>query len=207
MHCARFRAVTASPLPLTLRVTLDLPGWVAAELDDARAYAGDEAKVDLAIRLAQRNVEEGSGGPFGALIFDADGRVVSAGVNRVVPASCSVAHAEMMAFMTGQARLRRARFNGDDGASTPARAGFTLATSAQPCCMCYGASFWAGLDTMLIGARAEDVTELSAFDEGPLPADWIGELRARGIAVRRDLSRGAARDVFHRYAARNGAAY
>ena len=67
--------------------------------------------------------------------------------------------------------------------------------------MCYGASFWAGLDTMLIGARAEDVTELSAFDEGPLPADWIGELRARGIEVRRDLSRDAARDVFHRYAA------
>jgi hypothetical protein len=60
---------------------------------------------------------------------------------------------------------------------------------------------------MLIGARAEDVTELSTFDEGPLPADWIGELRARHIAVRRDLSRDAARDVFHRYAARNGAAY
>ncbi len=191
--------MSALSTPLTLRVTLDLPDWLDAEIDLSRVYDGDEAKVDLAIRLALRNVEEGTGGPFGALVFDGDGRIVSAGVNRVVPQSCSVAHAEMMAFMSGQARLGRARFN-EEGS-------FTLATSAQPCCMCYGASFWAGLDTMLIGARAEDVTELSAFDEGPLPADWIGELRARGIEVRRDLSRDAARDVFHKYAAKNGAAY
>ncbi len=191
--------MSASSSSFTLRVTLDLPAWIATELDPTRAYAGDDAKVDLAIRLARRNVEEETGGPFGALVFDGDDRIVSAGVNRVVPGSCSVAHAEMMAFMTGQAGLGRPRFNGEGR--------FTLATSAQPCCMCYGASFWAGLDTMLIGARAEDVTELSSFDEGPLPADWIGELGARGIEVRRDLSREAARDVFHRYAAKNGAAY
>jgi tRNA(Arg) A34 adenosine deaminase TadA len=199
--------VSALSTPLTLRVTLDLPDWLDAEIDRSRVYEGDDAKVDLAIRLALRNVEHGTGGPFGALVFDGESRIVSAGVNRVVPQSCSVAHAEMMAFMSGQARLGRARFNGDGSGAQHDGQRFTLATSAQPCCMCYGASFWAGLDTMLIGARAEDVTELSTFDEGPLPADWIGELRARHIAVRRDLSRDAARDVFHRYAARNGAAY
>ena len=26
----------------------------------------------------------------------------------------------------------------------------TLATSSQPCCQCYGATFWAGIDHLLI---------------------------------------------------------
>lgn len=60
---------------------------------------------------------------------------------------------------------------------------------------------WAGIDELLIGARAEDVEELTQFDEGPLPADWIGELARRHIAVRRDILRDQARDVLASYGA------
>ena len=185
---------------ITRALHLTLPAWLDEEVDIDRVYADDEAKIGLAIRLARRNIEERSGGPFGAAIFDEVGRVVAAGVNRVMPESCSVAHAEMMAFMTAQARTRRYRLN-ENGAR------HILATSAQPCCQCYGASFWAGIDELLIGARASDVMELSEFDEGPLPADWIGELERRGIAVRRDILRDAARDVFHLYAQAGGERY
>jgi tRNA(Arg) A34 adenosine deaminase TadA len=73
--------------------------------------------------------------------------------------------------------------------------------------MCYGATFWAGIDELLIGARAEDVMELTEFDEGPLPADWIGELTNRGIAVRRDVLRDAAREVLRRYSEIGGRNY
>ena len=52
----------------------------------------------------------------------------------------------------------------------------TSPPASQPCCQCYGATFWAGIDELLIGARADDVMELTEFDEGPLPADWTGEL-------------------------------
>jgi tRNA(Arg) A34 adenosine deaminase TadA len=97
-----------------------------------------------------------------------------------------------MACMTAQSRTQKARLN-EDGAR------ILLATSSQPCCMCYGATFWAGIDTLLIGARAEDVMSLTAFDEGPLPADWIGELERRGIAVRRDILRDRAREVLSDY--------
>ena len=179
---------------------LDLPDWVRDEIDGARRYADDDAKVALAIRLALRNVEHDSGGPFGAAVFAADGRLVSAGVNRVLPRSCSIAHAEIMAYALAQARLQRARLN-----ETGER--FTLATSAQPCCQCYGATIWAGVDEILIGARSEDVEELTEFDEGPLPADWIGELEKRGIAVRRDILRDDARAVFLRYRERGGRGY
>lgn len=179
---------------------LVLPAWLDHEIGATRVYADAEARVDLAIRLARRNIEEGSGGPFGAAVFDADGRLIAAGVNRVLPQHCSAAHAEVMAFIAAQARLGRARLNEDGGR-------YLLATSAQPCAMCYGASFWAGIDAIEIGARSEDVMELSEFDEGPLPADWIGELTRRGIALQRDVLREPAREVFHRYAELNGARY
>lgn len=185
---------------LTRELHIALPDWIDGEVDAGQRYEGDEAKVALAIRLARRNIEHASGGPFGAAVFSAGGQLVAAGVNRVLPGNCSAAHAEIMAFAMAQARLGRARLNEDGHA-------YVLATSAQPCAMCYGASFWAGIDTLLIGARSSDVMELSEFDEGPLPADWVGELSRRGIAVHRDILREQARDVFHLYARHGGAAY
>ncbi|QBB71659.1 nucleoside deaminase [Pseudolysobacter antarcticus] len=181
-------------------IHLSLPDWVTTEIDGDEVYTTDEQRMALAIRLARRNVELGTGGPFGAVIFSQDGRIVGLGVNRVVPQHCSVAHAEMMAFMNAQARVQRHRLN-EDGAR------YILATSAQPCAMCYGASIWAGIDELLIGARSSDVEELTEFDEGPLPADWSGELERRGIRVQRDLLRGAAREVFVLYGEKNGLAY
>jgi len=73
--------------------------------------------------------------------------------------------------------------------------------------MCYGASIWAGIDELLIGARSADVEELTEFDEGPLPADWSGELERRGIRVQRDLLRDEAREIFVLYGEKNGLAY
>lgn len=186
--------------PLPTNFQLALPDWIADVLLYERHYETADARVALAIELSRRNVENASGGPFGAAVFDDAGRVVSVGVNRVLPQSCSIAHAEIMAYVLAQARLQRARLN-----ETGER--YILATSAQPCCQCYGATIWAGIDELLIGARSSDVEELTEFDEGPLPADWVGELERRGIAVRRDILRDEARAVFLRYREMGGSAY
>jgi len=185
-------------LPAQLHLTL--PIWLRDNIDDARLYADDAARVALAIELARGNVENRSGGPFGAAVFTDAGRLVAVGVNRVESQNCSVAHAEMMAYMLAQQRLQRFRLN-QDGAK------FILATSAQPCCQCYGATMWAGIDELLIGARKEDVEELTEFDEGPLPADWIGELEKRGVRVKRDILRERAREVVMRYRELGGVGY
>jgi tRNA(Arg) A34 adenosine deaminase TadA len=178
---------------LPLQIHLTLPPWMGDVADIGRPYMSDEERVGLAIELARRNVSQQSGGPFGAAVFNRDsGRLLAVGVNRVVPQNCSVAHAEMMAMMVAQQRLGRHRMNDDGGH-------YVLATSAQPCCQCYGATVWAGIDELLIGARSEDVEALTDFDEGPLPADWIGELQRRGIVVRRDILRDRARDVLASY--------
>jgi len=185
---------------LPLQIHLTLPPWIGDAVDADRCYPSDEERVGLAIALSRHNVERSGGGPFGAAVFGADsGRLIAVGVNRVIPQSCSVAHAEMMAMMIAQQRLGRHRLNGNGER-------YVLAASAQPCCQCYGATIWAGIDALLIGARSEDVGELTEFDEGPLPADWIGELERRQITVRRDILRDQARTVLAVYGA-SGATY
>lgn len=185
---------------LLQQVHLTLPAWVHDAIDTATIYASDEEKVALAIGLSRRNVDAGSGGPFGAVVFGPDHRVIAVGVNRVMPHTCSLAHAENMAYMLAQQRLQTPRLN-------DRVAPVTLASSSQPCCQCYGATVWAGIDRLLIGARAEDVMELTEFDEGPLPADWAGELNKRGIEVVRDLCREDARAVLRSYGEMGGDRY
>jgi tRNA(Arg) A34 adenosine deaminase TadA len=184
---------------LYVQLHLTLPAWVHDEVDATADYASDDAKMALAIRLSRLNVAHGTGGPFGAAVFSGTHRLIGVGVNRVVPQSTSIAHAEMMAFATSQQRIQQFRLNAEGGP-------VTLATSSQPCCMCYGASVWAGIDRLLIGARADDVESLAGFDEGPLPSDWAGELEKRGIEVLRDLRREEACTVLADYG-RSGKVY
>jgi tRNA(Arg) A34 adenosine deaminase TadA len=177
-----------------------LPAWIRGAIDFDRTYANRKARVAVAIALARGNVVHATGGPFGAAVFDDCGALIAVGVNRVLPLRSSLAHAEVIALAGAQQKNGRARLN-EDGRR------YTLATSSQPCCQCYGAIVWAGIDELLVGARAEDTESLAGFDEGPLPADWVGELERRGIRVERDLDRDAAREVLAAYARRGGPRY
>jgi tRNA(Arg) A34 adenosine deaminase TadA len=188
--------------PIATSVKLALPDWISS-MDSVlqQQFPTNEDKMHLAIDLANINVEMGTGGPFGAAIFDSNtNRVISVGVNRVVPLNNSTAHAEMMAFMLAQKRLQRFRLDSGDHH-------FVLATSAQPCAMCYGACPWAGINRLLIGAQREDVESLTEFDEGPMPYNWIAGLQRRGIEVIQDVLRDEARKVFVAYQRAKGISY
>lgn len=192
-------------MPLPVDARLQLPAWVAGAISLDRPFPGDDAKLRLAIDLSRRNVEAGTGGPFGAAVFGPDDRIVAVGVNAVLALTTSVAHAETMALALAQQHVRRARLNRGD--NDRPLGPYTLAASSQPCCQCYGATVWAGIDRLIVGARTEDVASLTEFDEGPLPADWIGELQRRGIEVVRDVCRDDACDVLREYTAGGGARY
>jgi tRNA(Arg) A34 adenosine deaminase TadA len=184
----------------TDRPTSTLPAWIAETVDVGRSYRDADAQIALAIGLARSNVEHATGGPFGAAVFDDAGALVAVGVNRVEALRSSLAHAEIVALVAAQWKLGRARLD-DDGRR------YTLASSSQPCCQCYGAIVWAGISALLTGARTADAESLAGFDEGPLPADWVGELERRGIRVVRDLRRDEARAVLAEYGSRGGARY
>lgn len=186
--------------PAPPRARAVLPAWVADVVDFAVDYPDSDAQVALAIALSRHNVEHATGGPFGAAVFDAAGKLVAVGVNRVEPLASSLAHAEIVALAGAQQKLGRARINSDGRR-------YTLATSAQPCCQCFGAVVWAGIDELVIAARTRDTETLAGFDEGPLPADWCAQLERRGIRVQRDLQRDAACAVLAAYAAAGGSRY
>ncbi|MGC9360153.1 MAG: GrpB family protein, partial [Anaerolineae bacterium] len=57
-----------------------LPGWVHTVVDAGATYPTPDAMMALAVRLARENVERGTGGPFGAAVFDLDAvRLVAVG--------------------------------------------------------------------------------------------------------------------------------
>ena len=67
---------------LYAQVHLTLPAWVHDAVDMGRVYASDAEKVGLAIELSGRNVELASGGPFGAVVFGPDDRIIAVGPTR-----------------------------------------------------------------------------------------------------------------------------
>lgn len=71
------------------------PDWLGRFMaDHQQAYTTVEARMRLVIELARLNIEHQTGGPFGAAIFNMEThKLVSAGVNLVVPTNCSMAHA------------------------------------------------------------------------------------------------------------------
>ena len=182
-------------------VHVDYPPWVDVVVDWNRHYATDEEKMRLVIAVARQNVLASTGGPFGAAVFEVDtGRLVSVGMNSVVRLNNSTSHAEMLAFMTAQARLGTYTLA---GAGMPAH---ELFSSCDPCAMCLGATLWSGVKRVVCGATREDVEALG-FDEGPVFPASARYLEERGITFVRQVLRTEAQGVLRLYEEMSGPIY
>jgi tRNA(Arg) A34 adenosine deaminase TadA len=182
--------------------TMTLPLWVGAFLgEEQRICRSREERMRIAVSLSRLNVAHGTGGPFGAAVFEAEsGRLITPGVNLVVSGRCSILHAEIVAIILAQ----RVFGTFDLGATgIPA---CELVTSVEPCAMCLGAVPWSGVRRLVCGARGEDA-EAIGFDEGAKPYGWVGELERRGIEVVRDCCRDEADAVLREYAGTGGPIY
>jgi tRNA(Arg) A34 adenosine deaminase TadA len=185
--------MTQRPSEVVFRV----PAWVGTEFDLSLPRTSDEAKMLLAIELAERNIAHG-GGPFGAAIVDgANGAVIAVGANWVVEQHCSLLHAEIAAIAFAQSRL---------GTHTLGAGNYELFASSEPCAQCLGATAWSGVRRLVCGAAASDA-EAIGFDEGPRRDDWVAQLEARGIRVALGTLADRARSVLNAYAARGGPIY
>ncbi len=181
---------------------MHLADWIERFLaDSGLLYPTVEERMQLAIRLAQLNIQNGTGGPFGAGVFDCQsGRLVAVGVNRVESLNCSIAHAEIMAIAIAQ------RVTGCYDLAGEAGVTYELVTSIEPCAMCLGAIPWSGVRNVVCGAREEDARAIG-FDEGPKPDNWVKAFEDRGISVRRDILREPAKAVLLEYSERGGLIY
>jgi tRNA(Arg) A34 adenosine deaminase TadA len=177
------------------------PDWLDEVVDWHARYRSDEDRMRVAVELARQNVLRGSGGPFGAGVFESNGgRLVAAAVNSVTRLNNSVLHAETLAIMLAQARLGTYALGsvGDDS--------YLLVTSCEPCAMCLGATLWSGVRGLVCGAAKEDATAVG-FDEGPVFAESWAYLERRGVRIARGVLRDEAAAVLQRYRAAGGVIY
>ncbi len=182
-------------------IQIDYPDWVEPLVDWDRRYGPDEERMRLAIELSAENVRRGTGGPFGAAIFERDtGVLVAVGMNSVVRLNNCTLHGEMVAIMTAQARLGCFTLRSEEG---PA---YELVTSCEPCAMCLGASLWSGVRRVVCGAHRDDARRLN-FDEGPVFPESHAYLEARGIEIVHGVLRDEANAVLELYRSGKGIIY
>ena len=182
-------------------ISISVPQWASELLTNSdKQFLTRESRMQLAIRLSRINIEQGTGGPFGAAVFNIDTHeLLAVGMNLVVTSNCSIAHAEMIAISHAQQHLQQF----DLGASNSR---YELVTSCEPCAMCFGAIPWSGIRHLVCGARDEDARAIG-FDEGPKMANWQEALESRGITVETDVCRLQAADVLQLYAKKSGDIY
>ena len=189
------------PEPQPTMAIVSLPDWALDLLAEGRAPVGDRDRMALAVELSRLNVERGTGGPFGAAVYErGSGRLVSIGVNRVVPLANSALHAEVVALMLAEAAV--GSYTLDDPGVPP----HEIFTSCEPCAMCLGAIWWSGVRRVVCGAAREDAARVG-FDEGPVFPGSYAYLAERGVEVVHNVLRAEARAVLDAYSARHGRVY
>lgn len=182
-------------------IRISYPAWIAHAVSWGRSYASVDERMGLAVALSRENVERGTGGPFGAAVFERDsGTLVSVGVNLVVNANNSLLHAEVTALMAAEQRLGRYSLRNASGSA------YEIVTSCDPCAMCLGAILWSGVSRVVCGADREDARAIG-FDEGPVFDESWQYLERRGVEIVRGVLREEAAEVLRRYRDAGGELY
>ncbi len=108
----------------------------------------------MAIQLAEEGMKKGEGGPFGAVVVNAEGEVIAKGNNRVLITSDPTAHAEVVAIRRACAHLQDFQLEG-----------CTIYASCEPCPMCLGAIYWARPERLVFAASRHDAAGIAGFDD------------------------------------------
>ena len=127
--------------------------------------------------------------PFGALLVDRDGVVVSRASNRQVSGDDPTAHAEIELLRLAAAAGHR----------WPLR-GYVMVVNAEPCSMCASAIVKAELDELIYGARHEphmdpDLAVADVFARARRPPRVTADILAAESAAQIDTFRESAPPV------------
>jgi tRNA(Arg) A34 adenosine deaminase TadA len=116
----------------------------------------DQRLLRAAIALSARARDAGNQ-PYGALLADAQGRVLLEAVNtQVIDRDCT-GHAELNLMRDASPRFTREQL-----------AARTVYASGEPCPMCAGALYWSGVGRVVFGLSIESMTALGGPDADEL---------------------------------------
>ena len=104
--------------------------------------------------LANKGIEKKEGGPFGAVIVDKEGKIISTGNNKVIKTNDPTAHAEIVAIRKACSKLK-----------TNDLSEYTLYSSCEPCPMCLSAIIWTNIKNVYYGCTRKDAGEIGFRDD------------------------------------------
>ena len=148
--------------------------------------ATDEGLLRAAIALSVRARDAGNA-PYGALLADADGRLLLEACNTQVSESDCTGHAELNLMREASRRHAPAQL-----------ASCTVYASGEPCPMCAGAIYWGGVGRVVFGLSIETMAELGspAADELSLHCHAVLASGTRRVQVLGPALEAEARAVF-----------
>jgi len=111
----------------------------------------DKSFLLRAVDIAGKGIKKG-GGPFGAVVSKGD-KIISEAYNRVVLTNDPTAHAEILAIRQAASALKS--YDLSD---------CTLYSSCEPCPMCLGAIYWAGIRKVVYACDRTDA-ERAGFSD------------------------------------------
>ena len=106
-----------------------------------------------AIKMAEKGVKSGKGGPFGAVIVK-DGKIIARGCNQVTSQHDPTRHAEVDAIRKACKKLKN--FELKD---------CIIYSSCEPCPMCLGAIYWARPKALYFAADRFQAAQFGFDDE------------------------------------------
>ncbi len=110
--------------------------------------------MKLGIEEARKTMNENKGGPFGAVVTDSNGKVISVASNRVLEDCDATAHAEVVAIRKAGKAL-----------GTYDLSGCTLYATGYPCPMCLSAIIWANIKKVYYGTNLKDAEDIGFRDD------------------------------------------
>ena len=110
--------------------------------------------MKFGIDEARKTMNENKGGPFGAVITDKDGNIISVTSNRVLELHDATAHAEVMAIRKAGEKL-----------CTHDLSGCILYATGYPCPMCLSAIIWANIKKVYYGTNLKDAEDIGFRDD------------------------------------------
>jgi guanine deaminase len=105
-----------------------------------------------AIALSRKGMENGDGGPFGAIVVKGE-EIIGEGWNQVLADTDPTAHAEVVAIRQACRKLGSFQLDGCE-----------IYTSCEPCPMCLGAIYWARPQRVYYANTKEDAAAID-FDD------------------------------------------
>lgn len=112
----------------------------------------EEDYMKIAIKEADKGMDSGDGGPFGAVIVK-DGEIISVAHNEVIGSNDPTAHAEVLAIRRASEKL--GRFDLSD---------CEIYSTCEPCPMCFSAIHWAKIKKLYYGCDNRDAAKIG-FDD------------------------------------------